>query len=103
MRPSAAAELRRREVMRIGRGLEIETGLRHAPVQNGAEIRGVLQRIVDNADNRYAVVVRDQTFHVVPWSKALERHRGREVVGVMASHQLSIGAARARRAPDIQR
>lgn len=103
VRPSAAAELRRREVTRIGRELEIETGLRHAPVQNGTEIRGVLRRTVEAADSRYAIVVRDQAFYVVPWTKALERHRGREVVGVMASNQLVIGATRIRRAPEIQR
>lgn len=103
VRPSAAAELRRREVARLARELEIETGLRHAPAQNGTEVRGTLQRTIDSADNRYAVVVRDQSFHVVPWSKALERHRGREVVGVMTSHQLAIGAARVRRPPEVQR
>ena len=64
---------------------------------------GVLQRTVDSGDNRYAVVIRDQSFHVVPYSKVLERHRGREVLGVMSANQLAIGAARVRRAPDIQR
>ena len=103
VRPSAAVELRRREVTRVGRKLEIETGLRHVLAQNGTEVRGVLQRTVDSGENRYAVVIRDQSFHVVPYSKALERHRGHEVMGVMSANQLAIGAARVRRAPDIQR
>lgn len=103
VRPGAAAELRRREVARIGQKLEIETGLRHAPAANGTEVRGILSRTIDVPEGRYAVVMRDSAFHVVPWSKALDRYRGREVVGVMTANQLAIGAVRARRAPDIQR
>ena len=50
---------------------------------------------------KLVVIRRDNELTVVPWSKALERHRGREIAGVVTPHQLMIGRNRAR--PGLER
>jgi hypothetical protein len=47
------------------------------------------------------VIRRDNELTVVPWSKALEHHRGREVASIVTPHQLMIGRNRAR--PGLER
>ena len=100
VRHSMLTELRMREISRIGRQIEQQTGMRHVPAQNGTEVRGMVSRTIDAPDARYAVITRGQEFHVVPWTKPLERYRSREIAGVMTAKQLMIGRALRRSGPE---
>jgi len=41
------------------------------------------RRAITLASGKFAVIQRDEHFTLVPWRAILERHRGREVVGVV--------------------
>ena len=98
LRHSAVTELRRREVARLGAGIEQESGLRHIPVAQGAPVRGIVERTIETPDGRYLAITSGREIRLVPWSKTLERSRGREIAGTMGVKQLLIGRQRGRSA-----
>lgn len=100
LRYSAVTELRRREVARLGRQLEDETGFRHVPVAQGATIRGTIGRTIETPDGRYLAITSGREIRLVPWSKPLERYRGQEIAGTMGVKQLLIGRQRGRIGPE---
>jgi type IV secretory pathway VirD2 relaxase len=91
VRHSAVTQLRQREIARLGRELERETGLRHVPVPQGASVRGTVGRSIDTPDGRYIAITTGSEVRLVPWAKPLERYRGQEVSGTMGTKQLLLG------------
>lgn len=100
VRHSAVTQLRQRELARLGRELEGETGLRHVPVPQGASVRGMVGRSIDTPDGRYIAITTGNEVRLVPWAKPLERYRGREISGTMGARQLMLGRQRAIRGLD---
>ncbi len=100
MRHSAVTQLRQREIARLGRELERETGLKHVPVPQGASVRGTVGRSIDSPDGRYIAVTIGNEVRLVPWAKPLERYRGQEISGTMGVKQLMLGRQRGMRGLD---
>jgi hypothetical protein len=94
--PDLLATLQRRELDRVGQHLagKRTDGRTYVPARDGAVVRGTYRRAVTLASGKFAVIQRDQHFTLVPWRTILERHRGREVVGIVrgisVSRQLGI-------------
>lgn len=100
LRHSAVTQLRQREIARLGREMEIETGLKHVPVPQGASVRGTVGRSIDTPDGRYIAITTANEVRLVPWAKPIERHRGREISGTMGARQLMLGRQSAMRGLD---
>ncbi len=101
LRTSAGAQLQQREQQRIGADIAAKTGAIYVPSVAGTQARGTVGETIRTPAAKLVVIRRDAEITVVPWSKALERHRGREVAGIVTPHQLMIGRNRAR--PGLER
>jgi len=101
LRTSAGAQLQQREQLRIGAEVVAKAGGAYVPSLSGTQARGVVGETIATPTAKLVVIRRDSELTVVPWSKALERHRGREVAGIVTPHQLMIGRNRAR--PGLER
>lgn len=85
----ALADLRRRELLRVGRGLERELGRPFAAAEDGARIEGRYVRAELSGLGKLAVIERARDFTLVPWREALERRRGQVVSGVLRGESIS--------------
>lgn len=101
VRTSAASELQQREQTRIGADLATRGNATYVPAVAGQQARGIVGETVATPTGKLVVIRRDRELTVVPWSKALERHRGKEIAGIISPHQLMIGRNRAR--PALER
>jgi type IV secretory pathway VirD2 relaxase len=83
--PDMLATLQRRELDRAGEHLagKRTDGRTYVPARDGSVVRGTYRRAITLASGKFAVIQRDEHFTLVPWRAILERHRGREVVGIV--------------------
>jgi type IV secretory pathway VirD2 relaxase len=101
LRTSASTQLQQREQQRIGADVAVRTGASYFPSVPGTQARGTVGETIATPTAKLVVIRRDTELTVVPWSKALERHRGKEIAGIVTPHQLMIGRNRAR--PGVER
>ena len=89
--PDLLPTLQRRELDRVGQHLVAKRtdGMIYVPMREGAIVRGTYRRAITLASGKFAVIQRDEHFTLVPWRAILERHRGREVVGVVRGKGVS--------------
>ena len=83
--PDLLATLQRRELDRVGQQLAAKRadGMTYAPPRDGAVIRGTYRRAITLTSGKFAIIDDERHFTLVPWRAILERHRGREVVGIV--------------------
>ena len=83
-RPDLLAILQRRELDRVGQQLASKRtdGVTYLPVGDGQIVRGIYRRAITLTSGKVAVIDNERQFMLVPWRSILERHRGREVVGI---------------------
>jgi type IV secretory pathway VirD2 relaxase len=86
MRPGSLAVLRQRELSVAAARLSGELGLNFIPAADGDRVEGILRRRVDLASGRFALVENGRDFTLVPWRPVLDRHLGKEILGV-ARHE----------------
>lgn len=101
LRTSAGTQLQQREQHQIGAGLAAKTGAIYVPAVSGTQARGTVGETINTPAAKLVVIRRETELTVVPWSRALERHRGKEIAGIVTPHQLMIGRNRAR--PGLER
>ncbi|MGE0769378.1 MAG: DUF3363 domain-containing protein [Hyphomicrobiaceae bacterium] len=99
LRPSAFAQLRQRELRRVGQEAAQRLRLPYQPISVGQEIRARVGETIDAPNGKIVVLHRGGDVTVVPWSRRLEHMRGREVVGTMGAHELMLGRTRGRVGP----
>jgi type IV secretory pathway VirD2 relaxase len=87
-RPEMLGLLQRRELLRVAAGISRDTGLEFAPTHEG-RIEGVVQRRIDLASGRFALVDNGREFALVPWRPVLGRAFGRHVEGTAARGGIS--------------
>jgi type IV secretory pathway VirD2 relaxase len=85
----ALADLRRRELLRVGRGLERELARSFVAPEDGERIEGRYLRIAQSGMGKLAVIERAHDFTLVPWREALERRLGQVVSGVLKGETIS--------------
>ncbi len=79
------AALQRRELDRVAQHLAAKRtdGMTYVPMREGSVVQGIYRRAITLVSGKFAVIQQDQHFTLVPWRPILERHRGREVAGVV--------------------
>lgn len=84
-RPDLLATLQRRELDCVGQQLAAKRtdGMAYAPVQDGHTVMGTYRRAITLTSGKVAVIDNERSFTLVPWRAILERHRGREVIGIV--------------------
>lgn len=84
-RPDLLATLQRRELYRVGQQLAAKRtdGMAYVPARDGHTVRGTYRRAIMLTSGKVAVIENERQFTLVPWRAILERHRGREVVGIV--------------------
>ncbi len=78
------AGLRSRELARIAANIAQEAGAAWNELKPGDAVSGVYQRRVDLVSGRFAVIDDGLGFQLVPWSRGLDEHLGKEVRGSMS-------------------
>ena len=93
--------LQRRELLRVAAQMGDELGLPYLEVEKGDRITGRLERRLDLASGRFAVIVNSREFTLVPWRQSMERHIGRELEARVGSGGVSWTIGRGRSGPEI--
>jgi hypothetical protein len=99
LRTSAFARLRQREMQRVGQETAARLQSPYHPAAPGQQIQGRVGETIEAPGGKLVVVHRAADITVVPWSRRVEQQRGREVVGTMGVHELTIGRTRGRVGP----
>jgi type IV secretory pathway VirD2 relaxase len=93
--------LRRRELLRVAGQLSDELGIPHAGLEPGKQISGRLERRIDLASGRFALIANSREFSLVPWRSGFERHLGRELELQLKGSGVSWTLGRGRGGPEI--
>ena len=93
--------LRQRELTAAARQLEHELGLSHAELESGRPMSGKLERRLDLASGRFALLTNSREFSLVPWRAGLEKHLGRELELQLKGAGVSWTLGRGRGGPEI--
>ncbi|MFT4053927.1 MAG: relaxase/mobilization nuclease RlxS [Novosphingobium sp.] len=101
LRANLLANLRRRELARVGGQLSQQLGLRYVEAAQGERIEGTYRRAIDLSSGRFAVIEKSREFTLVPWRPVLDRHIDRPVSGMMRGDAISWTIGRQRSGPSI--
>ena len=74
--------LRRRELDQAAARVASDSGLPYRAAAEGHVVHGVYRQRISLASGRFAMIDDGLGFSLVPWTPSLERHLGREVVGI---------------------
>jgi hypothetical protein len=99
-RPDLLAQLRQRELVRVGDQLSKELGLSFNDAGNARQISGIYRRSIDLVSGKFAVIEGAQKdFALVPWRPVLERSLGQQVSGIVRGESISWTIGRGREGP----
>jgi type IV secretory pathway VirD2 relaxase len=88
--------LRQRELDQQAVSVAADSGLPYRPGTEGNVVSGVYRQRLDLPSGRFAMIDDRLGFSLVPWTPSLERHLGREVVGIARSGRIEWTFARSR-------
>jgi type IV secretory pathway VirD2 relaxase len=88
--------LRRRELEEAGARMSKSVGQVYHPATEGEPVAGTYRQRLDLASGRFAMIDGGLGFTLVPWTPSLERHRGREVSGIVRDNRIEWSFARQR-------
>jgi type IV secretory pathway VirD2 relaxase len=88
--------LRRRELDQEAARVAADSRLPYRPAAEGNVVSGVYRQRLELASGRFAMIDDGLGFSLVPWTPSLERHMGREVVGIARVGRIEWTFARAR-------
>jgi type IV secretory pathway VirD2 relaxase len=89
LRSNMLATLQKRELTRIAGQLSDQLGLAFVETRPGDRVEGRLNRAIELASGKVAVIEKSREFTLVPWRPVLERHIGKEVSGIMRGDGIS--------------
>lgn len=92
--------LQRRELLRVASGLEEALQTFYVEAEPGLRISGRLERRLDLASGRFALVAGSRSFTLVPWRDDMARHLGRDLEGKVGAGGISWSIGRGR-GPEI--
>jgi hypothetical protein len=72
----------------MGKTIASDTGLAFRPA-DGQRIGGRYQRNVQLASGRYAMLVAERGFSLVPWKRVIEKHRGKTIAATVRGSDVS--------------
>ena len=79
--PNLLGNLRGEEIRRAGLLFSKKLGLAFSEVLDGEQVSGVYRQPVELASGKFAIIEKAKEFSFVPWHSALEKLRGKGVVG----------------------
>ena len=88
--------LRRRELEATAARIAASAGLPYHPAREGEPVAGVFRQRLELASGRFALIDDGLGFSLVPWSPSLERHLGRQVMGIARASKIEWSFGRAR-------
>ena len=83
------AKLMRRELMKVGQDLAVQTGLEHRPVSEGQRVAGIYRRSVMLASGRYVMLDDGLGFSLVPWKQIVEPRLGQPLFAMVRAGRIS--------------
>lgn len=101
IRPQALAELRGRELRRVGAQLSGELGLAYVEAPTKGTVTGALRQTVQTSSGRFAVIAKSREFSLVPWRPALETQIGKTVTGLIRGNGITWSIGRQRGGPSV--
>jgi len=88
-RRNLLANLREREVARVGAEMAEGKGLPFRAAADGENINGKFTGTAQLSSGKFAVVEKSHEFTLVPWRPVIDRQLGREVMGVVQGQSVS--------------
>ena len=83
------SELLKRDLAQAGRSLSDEIGKPYSPAPDRGHVDGTYREPVSRVSGKFAVIVRQRDFTIVPWRQVLEQRRGMAVSGVVRGGRIS--------------
>ena len=99
LRASAPAQLRQRELQRIAADISRAVNVDVQISRPGERVSGVYERAIDTPTGRLAVLRRQDSISIAPWTSALEPMRGRAVTGLVQPGKVAWSLDRGRALP----
>jgi type IV secretory pathway VirD2 relaxase len=96
LRGNLLASLRDRELANVSKSVAAESGLAYRGTSNGQRISGIYRRSLMLNSGRFAMIDDGSGFSLVPWRPVIERHLGREVLGIVNGSNISWDLSKAR-------
>ena len=95
------ATLQRRELLRVSAKWADELGVPYREADTGMRIGGRVERRLDLASGRFALIANSREFTLVPWRSSLERQIGRDLEVSVGRGGVSWTIGRGRSGPEI--
>ncbi|GGE03128.1 hypothetical protein GCM10011345_05710 [Gemmobacter megaterium] len=95
-RRNLLANLREREVARVGAEMASSKGLPFRAAADGENISGKFTGIAHLSSGKFAIVEKSHEFTLVPWRPVIDRQLGREVAGIVQGGSVSWQMGRTR-------
>ncbi len=88
-RRNLLANLRKREVARVGAEMAESKGVPFRAAADGENVSGKFTGAAQLSSGKFAVVEKSHEFTLVPWRPVIDRQLGREVMGVVQGQSVS--------------
>jgi type IV secretory pathway VirD2 relaxase len=98
-KPQMIAALQQRERAHLAETLSRQLNAAYMPNEPGSRVSGVYERSVSTPSGKVAVIRREDTFKLAPWSAALEPMRGQMVLGTVGPQRVTWTLDRGRGLP----
>jgi type IV secretory pathway VirD2 relaxase len=98
-RPQMITVLQQRERALLAGTLSRQLNATYMPNEPGTRVSGVYERSISTPSGKLAVIRREDTFKLAPWSAALEPMRGRMVMGSIGQQRVTWTLDRGRGLP----
>ena len=95
-RRNLLANLREREVARVGAEMASSKGLPFRAAADGENISGKFTGTAHLSSGKFAIVEKSHEFTLVPWRPVIDRQIGREVAGIVQGGSVSWQLGRTR-------
>ena len=95
-RRNLLANLREREVARVGAEMASSKGLPFRAAADGENISGKFTGTAHLSSGKFAIVEKSHEFTLVPWRPVIDRQLGREVAGIVQGGSVSWQMGRTR-------
>jgi type IV secretory pathway VirD2 relaxase len=98
-KPQMYTTLQQRERAHLAEALSRQLNASYMPNEPGSRVSGVYERSISTPSGKLAVIRREDTFKLAPWSAALEPMRGQLVIGAVGHHRVTWTLDRGRGLP----
>jgi hypothetical protein len=95
-KPEMRHALQKHERLRMAQVLSRELNAAHVEYTRGSQVTGVYQHAIATPTGKMALIRREDTFTLAPWTPALETYKGRMVIGSIGPRRITWSLDRGR-------